>query len=294
MTPDDILSYPARILSEDQRRSYFEHGYVAVDGLIPQDWVDRLVATSNHFIERSRAMTASDDEIDLGPGHSADTPRPRRLRAVVDRDPLFWEFASTGPMVEIAADLVGPDIKFHSSKLNYKWPGEAEVVKWHQDILSWPHTNYSPVTLGVYLDDVSAKDGPLALVADSHAGDLFRQYDDADNWTGALQDRDLAAFDLAQADAPTGRAGSVVAINCRTIHGSPANLSDKVRPMLLYVYSSADAFTWSATPSPTSHTGDIVAGNPARTVHMDPRPCPVPPDWDKVGYQSIFASQGGK
>ena len=30
----------------------------------------------------------------------------------------------------------------------------AREVKWHQDIQYWPHTNYSVLTIGVYLEDV--------------------------------------------------------------------------------------------------------------------------------------------
>ena len=70
-------------------------------------------------------------------------------------------------LADIAADLVGPDVKFHSSKLNYKWPGAGELVKWHQDIPAWPHTNYSLVTLGVYLENITEDNGPLVCIPDS-------------------------------------------------------------------------------------------------------------------------------
>ena len=30
---------------------------------------------------------------------------------------------------------------------------------------------------------------------------------------------------------------------------------------------------------------------PARVVHLDPTPCPVAPDWGKIGRGSIFAAQ---
>jgi hypothetical protein len=95
------------------------------------------------------------------------------LKALVDRDPVYWEFASESLLGDIAADLVGPDVKFHSSKLNYKWPGHGEIVKWHQDIPAWPHTNYSLVTLGVYLEDVTEIKGPLISIPKSHDGPLF-------------------------------------------------------------------------------------------------------------------------
>jgi ectoine hydroxylase len=291
MTPEAILAHPARVLSEAQRREYFDTGFLAAPGLIPRDWLDRLAALSDAFIERSRAVSASDEAFDLGPDHSPARPHLRRLRALVDRDPDFWRFAAESVLADIAADLVGPDVKFHSSKLNYKWPGSGEIVKWHQDIPAWPHTNYSPVTLGVYLGDVPAERGPLTCIAGSHQGPIFVHRDDRGGWTGAIRDADMANVDLSRARDLTGPAGTVIAINCRTVHASRANATDCVRPVALFVYSSADAFAWMPAPTPTSHTGEIVRGEPARFVHLDPTPCPVPPDWSRDGYGSIFTAQ---
>jgi ectoine hydroxylase-related dioxygenase (phytanoyl-CoA dioxygenase family) len=101
----------------------------------------------------------------------------------------------------------------------------------------------------------------------------------------------MLTVERSRAEDLTGGAGTVIAINCRTIHASRANRTDRVRPVALFVYSSADAFPWTATPTPTSHTGDIVRGQPALEAHLDPTPCPVPPDWSKIGYGSIFSVQ---
>ena len=62
-------------------------------------------------------------------------------------------------IVDVAVDLLGPDVKFHHSKLNFKAPHGGEEVKWHQDIQFWPHTNYDLLTIGVFLDDVDAGHG---------------------------------------------------------------------------------------------------------------------------------------
>ncbi|HZT86703.1 MAG TPA: phytanoyl-CoA dioxygenase family protein [Stellaceae bacterium] len=291
MTPEDILVHPARVLSEAQRRFYFDNGFLAAPRLIPAAWVERLRELADAFVEESRQLAASNDAFDLGSEHSPQRPHVRRLRALVDRHPDFWRFASESVLSDIAADLVGPHVKFHSSKLNYKWPGSAEVVGWHQDIPAWPHTNYSPVTLGVHLDDVTAAQGPLTCVPGSHRGPIFVHRNSAGKWTGAIRDEDAATLDLAQAQDLTGPAGTVIAINCRTAHGSRANLTARVRPLPLFVFSSADAFAWMPAPTPTSHTGDIVRGVPAAFAHLDPTPCPVPPDWSRAGYGSIFTAQ---
>lgn len=291
MTPDAILAHKPRVLTQAQREAYFATGYLAAPDLIPAAWLCRLHELSTAFLEESRAHLVSDQAFDLGPRHRPDQPHVRRLRALVDRHPDFWRFASESVLADIAADLVGPDVKFHSSKLNYKWPGSGEIVAWHQDIPAWPHTNYSPVTLGVYLGDVPAAQGPLTCIPGSHTGPIFVHRDAQGTWTGAIADADMATLDTQRAEDLTGPDGTVIAINCRTVHASRANATDRVRPVALFVYSSADAFPWMPAPTPTSHTGAIVRGAPARMAHLDPTPCPVPPDWSLAGYGSIFTAQ---
>lgn len=291
MTPADILRHAPAVLTQAQRETYFRKGYLSANGLIPAAWLLRLRDLSAEFLEASKACTGSNEVFDLGAAHTPEKPHVRRLRALVDRHPDFWKFASESPLADIAADLVGPDVKFHSAKLNYKWPGGGEIVDWHQDIPAWPHTNYSPVTLGVYLDDCTPEQGPLTCIPGSQNGPIFVHRDATGKWTGSVQASDIAGVDRADAEDLTGLAGTVIAINCRTLHASRANLTDRVRPVALFVYSSADAFPWTAAPTPTSHTGDIVRGRPATVAHLDPTPCPVPPDWAKIGYGSIFAVQ---
>jgi hypothetical protein len=290
VTPEQILGYPARVLSEAQRRTYFETGYLAAPGLIAQGWLHRLNELSDRFLKESRNVTASNEIFDIGPEHAPERPHVRRLRALVDRHPDFWGFAAESVLADIAADLVGPNVKFHSSKFN-KWPGSGEIVKWHQDIPAWPHTNYSPVTLGVYLDDVPAEQGPLTCIPGSHRGRIFVHRDGEGAWTGSIRDADLARLDLGASVDLTGPAGTLMAINCRTVHGSRGNATGRVRPVALFVYSSADAFAWMPAPTPTTHTGEIVRGVPAAVAHLDPTPCPVPPDWSREGYGSIFTAQ---
>src|SRR4051812_6998970 len=208
MTPEDILSHAPKVLTVSQRDAYFRDGYLAAEGLIPDFWLNRLRELSDEFLEGSKAHSESNEAFDLGSAHRPDSPHVRRLRALVDRHPDFWRFASESVLADIAADLVGPDVKFHSSKLNYKWPGSGEIVKWHQDIPAWPHTNYSPVTLGVYLDDVPAEQGPLTCIPGSQHGPIFVHRDDSGAWTGSIDDRDMAGLDLRASADLTGPAGT--------------------------------------------------------------------------------------
>ena len=94
-------------------------------------------------------------------------------------------------MTDLAADVVGPDVKFHHSKLNVKSGDGSRGFKWHQDIQGWPHTDYSPVTIGVYIDGCGKDQGPLACVRGSHEGPLYSMYDDRGNFVVHVRDEEL-------------------------------------------------------------------------------------------------------
>jgi ectoine hydroxylase-related dioxygenase (phytanoyl-CoA dioxygenase family) len=243
-------------------------------------------------IEESRALSTSDDQFDLAPDHTAEKPNIRRLRKAVDQHPELWAFAHDASVVDLVADLLGPDIRFHSSKLNFKWSDGGDAVRWHQDIQAWPHTNFSVLTFGVYLDDTGPEQGPLTALPGTHRGPIFDQFDDDGRWTGALTARDTATLPASAAIDLCGPAGTVVLLHCRVVHGSAANYSSRMRPLLLNVYASADALPMTPTPAPTTKTGVLVRGQEPLHVHMEPYPARLPPRWDQVGYRSIFAAQG--
>lgn len=290
MLPEQVREHATKVITEAQREFYFENGYLLLESVISADLLERLQAATHRMIEQSRQVTKSDAAFDLEPGHSADTPRLRRLSSPADHDPAYWELATESILPDIAADLVGPDVKHHHSKLNFKWAEGGEEVKWHQDIQGWPHTNYSPLTMGLYLEDVGSAQGPLGVISGSHDGELFDHYNEKDQWVGYILDKDMPRVDIGKAAYLEGPAGALTIHNCRTIHGSEPNNAAWGRPLLLNVFSAADAFTYTANPIGGKLSGQIVRGKPARWARHDPRPCVVPPDWSG-GYTSIFAMQ---
>jgi ectoine hydroxylase-related dioxygenase (phytanoyl-CoA dioxygenase family) len=290
MTPDEILAIEPKVVTQQQRESYFENGYLLLERAVPKEWIDRLISVTNEMVDKTRSMAASDAIFDLEPGHTPDAPRCRRLSSPVQHHPAYWEFASQSVIADVAADLLGPNVKFHHSKLNFKWAQGGEEVKWHQDISYWPHTDYSPLTIGTYLYDVGDEQGPLGAVPGTHKGELFSQYGKNGQWVGCLAEEDLGGVDLGAVKYLTGPAGSITIHNCRVIHGSLKNLSDAGRPLLLNAYSAAESFPYTANPLPSRYAGTVVRGDAARWATHDPRPCEVPPDWSG-GYTSLYAMQ---
>jgi len=278
MTPEQVLGIAPRVLSQAQRESYFNDGYLLLPEIIPPDWLRRLRASSDAFIERSRSLARSDAIFDLEPNHRPDAPRLRRVSNPDQHDPEIWAYCTESLLGDIVADLVGPDVKFHHGKLNYKWARGGEEVKWHYDIGFWPHTNYSPLTIGTYLHDCGPEQGPLAVLPGSHKREpLEMQYSDDGQWIGCLRDEDLARHDLTRAVTLPGPAGSLTLHNCRTLHASARNESDLGRPLLLFTMTSGDAFPYTGNPLKPQHDQTMIRGRRPAFAHVDPRPCPLPP-----------------
>ena len=91
-----------------------------------QEWLARLRAETDAQIEASLSDERSRHFI-YEETHSAAVPRLTRLVSP-DAIPLYWEFMTT-VAARIASDLIGPNVKFHHSKLVSAWSA-CECLEW--------------------------------------------------------------------------------------------------------------------------------------------------------------------
>ena len=291
MRPEQILKTKPKVLSQSQREAYFRDGYLALEGFVSNDWLERIWYTTEEFIEESRNHSKSNTKFDLEPGHTPDKPRLRRLSYPVTYHETYWNFASRGPIVDVAEDLLGQDVVFHHSKLNFKWSGGGEEVKWHQDFPFYPHTNDSVLAIGLYMDNVDDEMGPLGAIPGSHHGPIYNHYNCKDEWVGAVSEDEVKTVPVETAEWMKGKAGTITIHHVRTIHGSMPNLSPRIRPLLINAYSSADAFSLTPFPGTAfSQNETLIRGQRARWAEIYGENCRMPPDWS-AGYTSIFALQ---
>jgi ectoine hydroxylase-related dioxygenase (phytanoyl-CoA dioxygenase family) len=287
----------SNLISSAQLESYEADGYLHLDRFVGDAALSALQTAADEFVEISKHMTESDKVLDLEPGHSATAPRIRRLNSPVDRHEVFRHFALEGEAAELACAILGGPARYHHSKLNYKWSDGGEEVKWHQDIQFWPHTDFSPLTIGVYLDDVDNSMGPMGVLPGSHKGQLYDQYESNGNWVGSMRATDVANLDLDQMVWLTGCAGSVTVHNCCMIHGSVPNDSTKPRPLLLQTYSRADSYPIAhigANGVTGALSGAVVGGTSQQCVTVEGRQILGAPDWSRSGAPTIFGSQHDK
>ena len=65
MRDEDILSKPARILTQEERESFFKDGYVVKKKIISDDWLGKLNEALAKLIEKSKSLTKLTEYYDL-------------------------------------------------------------------------------------------------------------------------------------------------------------------------------------------------------------------------------------
>ena len=286
----EIMSNPPRVLNQDERAFYFDQGYIVKERAIGSDWLGRLNTATAALVETTRSMKCSTQTYDLNAGHTAENPRLRRIAYLDDLDPVFWEFCKESPLTDLAADLLGPNVRFRECMINFKWAGGGQEVKWHQDFPFYPLTNTTVAQFLVCLNDVGPEQGPLQVVPKSHEGPFYDHYDKDDNWLGYIQDDKLAEAGLDTAVDLTGPAGTITVHHCATLHASRANVSKLGRPVLIVTYCACDAVGYTAVTYPTSNCLKVVRGEETKFARLEPMNMRMPPDWSD-GYTSIFEHQ---
>ncbi len=284
----------SEVLSRSQIEAYSESGYLVLEGRIPGPVLEEVRAEVRRYVEKARGMTASDDEIDLEDSHSPEAPRVRRIKTPNRHSEVFRRLLRSDLVLAPARDLIGPDLRLHTCKLNMKSAGYGAAVEWHQDWAYYPHTNDDVLALGVVIDDMTAENGPLLVFPGSHRGPTHDHHAEG-FFVGAM---DLAACGLDAADAVplTAPAGSVTLHHARLVHGSGLNRSAHQRRLLFYEIRAADAWplagTLSAFESLEGFDAEMLCGRPTlepRVVATPIRiPAPPPPD-----RGSIFEIQQG-
>lgn len=280
------------MLTKEQLKSYHDDGYLLLETIVPSDLLAELNAVSDEFVELSRERGTTDKRFDVEPDHTADNPRLRRLVSPVDAHETFRKFMLEGLAAEIAMAILGKPVRYHHSKLNFKWSDGGEEVKWHQDIQFWPHTDFSPLTIGVYLTDVDDDMGPMGVIPGSHKGELFDLYGDNGSWAGAIKEEDVSRVDLDNVVWLKGPAGSVTVHNCCLVHGSYPNNSTRVRPLLLQTYSAIDSYPvkgLGANGVLGPSGGYVVGADAPQLLTVEGRTMHAAPDWSEA--PTIFGSQ---
>lgn len=263
------------MLTKEQRDQFWRDGYLVVENAVAPELLSRLQGTFADWVEESREQTEPYGEtlngrprFDLEPAHTADKPGLRRVNSPIEVSENYYAAMASSAMTDCVADLIGPNVKLHHTKINSKLPGGGTAVKWHQDFPFTPHSNDDLVTALLMVDEVTDENGPLEVLSGSHKGEIHGLWHDG-VFTGSIDDEAAAAC-AEKATTCKGSAGSVCLMHTRLLHGSAPNHSKNSRTLFICVYSAEDAIPCSPNPMPTTFEGLVVKGEKTNRVRSVP------------------------
>jgi ectoine hydroxylase-related dioxygenase (phytanoyl-CoA dioxygenase family) len=283
------------MLSQAQVEQFWRDGYVVADDAVTTSQLAELRRELAGWVEASRAHKApfgpptidGRPRFDMGEEHTPERPALRRVNNPSDISPAYRDVMQNAAMVDMVADLVGPDVKFHHCKINVKLPGSKTEVGYHQDFPYTPHTNDDVVTALLMLDDMTEENGCLTVIPGSHRGPIYSLFDDG-RFVGYIDRQTTERMRPAQV-CVTGKAGGACLMHTRLVHGSDANRSQRPRGLYICVYAAADAFPLASNPLANPNEGMIVRGQATRMARLMDAVIELPAQGKAA---SFFATQG--
>ena len=273
------------MLTQLEIDTYNELGYIGVQNVLTSEEVQELRAVTDNLVEESRKITVSDEVFDLEPEHTPDSPKVRRIKSPISVHPIFDQIIRHSGILDIVAQLIGPDIRTNGNKLNMKLSEVGSAVEWHQDWAFYPHTNDDILAVGVCLDDMTKENGCLLVVPESHKGPILDHHLDG-YFAGAVTDE---SFDDSDAKKIELRAGGVSIHHVRALHGSLPNTSSNQRRLLLFQYCAGDSWPLSGIDW-DDYKSSFLRGQPANQPRLVDVPVRMPlPGSKRTG--SIYETQ---
>jgi ectoine hydroxylase-related dioxygenase (phytanoyl-CoA dioxygenase family) len=212
---------------------FHDDGFLVVDDLLDAAQLAALRAECERRLEAMVAMMDSVGAERLGLTH-----RDSRyfLHAPYRDSGFLPEFLLGGPLADLAAALIGPDVFLFLELFVVKCAEVGAAMAWHQDggyVLDVPHEPY--VSLWVALDDMTAANGTLAVLPRQRApqtGPVAHRKDRGSNDFVGYEGNDPG-------EVVEVSAGSVVAMTSTTLHRSLPNSGAAARRAFLVSYSPA-------------------------------------------------------
>jgi ectoine hydroxylase-related dioxygenase (phytanoyl-CoA dioxygenase family) len=216
---------------------YRENGYVLARNVFGRDEVATMQREIDALFERAEAAGRNVEATWRGEwresagvgGATATAPATRvdSIHNLQNHAALFTRFLVDPRLVDRAAELIGPNVQLHHTKLHNKPPALGSPFPMHQDYPYFPHAGDSMIAAVLHVDDSSVENGCLCVVPGSHKlGPIEHRHD------GSFY-LPLDEWPLERAVAVEASAGDVLFFGYCMVHGSYLNRSSHSRRILL-------------------------------------------------------------
>ena len=157
-------------------------------------------------------------------------------------------------IVTIARQLLGSDVYFHQTRINYKPGFRGSGFYWHSDFETWHVEDGMPnmraVSCSISLSPNTEYNGPLMVIPGSHRKYLSTVGETPeDHYKHSLKKQEIGVpdddslremFETGGIASPTGSTGLVTFFECNMMHGSNSNITPLPRSNVFIVFNSVE------------------------------------------------------
>lgn len=199
-------------LNPEQRAHWDRAGYLAPLEALSREEVSEHLAVLEHH----------------------ETSRAGRLPPVLNAKahlvlPNLWRVVHDRRLVDVVADLLGPDLLCWGASFFAKGAEDPAIVTWHQDVTYWGLDKPDAVTVWLAFTASGPDNGGLQVIPGSHREQhRHRDARQPHNMLPLDEEVDLDLTDRTVVDVVLNP-GQMSIHHARLIHGSPANRSGTKR-----------------------------------------------------------------
>ncbi|OYT73972.1 MAG: phytanoyl-CoA dioxygenase [Armatimonadetes bacterium JP3_11] len=218
-------------LTDEQVAFYQEQGYLHLPGVLTREEANSLREEAHALIHRLAKTRGGESAVQAQWGSAklvSELPTTLlHCHNVQFHSAAFTRLICDPRLTDRIADLIGPNIQLHHTKLFIKPPERGAPFPMHQDYPYFPHEKHTMLAAIFFFDDAPPEKGCLLVMPGSHKlGPI--PHDPEGGWH-----LPIAQYPLESATPVPAQAGDVVVFNYLTIHGSGVNTSSEARTTLL-------------------------------------------------------------
>lgn len=209
-------------LNDDQLRQFEDEGYLFLPECFSRDEAAVLLTEAQAIYATQREEVWREES---GVARTA-------FAAHTYSEP-FRRLGAHPRLIEPVMQILCEEVYMHQFKVNAKAAFDGAVWQWHQDYGTWARDDKMPepraMNIAVFLEDVTAANGPLLFIPRSHKAGVFEAGHDLETTSYPLWTLDRETVTRLANEggiaAPMGPAGSVLLFHGNLVHASPPNIS---------------------------------------------------------------------
>ena len=214
-----------RTLTETQVSHFREQGYLSIGKVLEGEHLAELQSEYDHVFAEAREsaqmrnLSSSD-----GGANTEAAEEMLQIMQMCERSLLFRKLVHDERILDMAEDLIGPNLQLFHDQALFKPAHQGGPVLWHQDNAYWDCKPANLVSCWMTLDDVDLHNGAMHVIPGSHLQLLEHKRDG----NSPLLDRG-DHVDVSAAEIINLPAGGLMFHHCQMLHYTPRNTTDRQR-----------------------------------------------------------------